>query len=222
MLHCAAAVSFFYGNGEERMEYEIIFYHSGKTSETERLLDKKLTRLHLTRRTSTAAVTPEELANALQKSLTACDLVVIIGGLDGGHQSTDSILSLILSAKGDSLHCEKLVDDEENLAYCIRAEKQCLLVFPDDPDIMEEMLDKRLLSELKKEYTLREEETDVPALETVTAQLQKQLSDREAPSSDYHAQLIRQQETVLKRLRWGMIASAAVGVILLLLAFLLR
>ncbi len=211
-----------YGNGDDRMEYEIIFYHSGKTSETERLLDKKLSKLHLVRRTSTAAVDPQELAEALAHSLTVCDIVIIIGGLDGGRQSTDSILSMILSAKEDHLHCEKLVDGDEHLSYCIRAEQQCILVFPDDPQVMEEMLNKRLLRQLKKDYTLREEESDAPSLETVTAQLQKQLADQDTPTSDYHAQVIRRQETELKRLLVGTIVSAAVGVILLVLAFLLH
>ncbi len=204
------------------MEYEIIFYHSGKTFEAERLLDRKLSGLHLTRRLSAAAVTPEELADQLSGCLSRCNIMVIIGGLDGGQQSTDSILSMILSAQGDSLHCEKLLDEEDNPAYYICAEQQCILVLPDDPAVMETMLDKRLLSVLKEKYVLGDEEQEeVPSLETVTAALQKDLSGLGQNTSDYHARLMAQQQTSLNRLRLLTLVSAGIGILLLIAAILM-
>lgn len=203
------------------MEYEIIFYHSGKTFEAERLLDRKLSGLHLTRRLSAAAVTPEELADQLSGCLSRCNIMVIIGGLDGGQQSTDSILSMILSAQGDSLHCEKLLDEEDNPAYYICAEQQCILVLPDDPAVMETMLDKRLLSVLKEKYVLGDEEQEeVPSLETVTAALQKDLSGLGQNTSDYHTRLMAQQQTSLNRLRLLTLVSAGIGILLLIAAIL--
>ena len=203
------------------MEYEIIFYHSGKTFEAERLLDRKLSGLHLTRRLSAAAVTPEELADQLSGCLSRCNIMVIIGGLDGGQQSTDSILSMILSAQGDSLHCEKLLDEEDNSAYYICAEQQCILVLPDDPAVMETMLDKRLLSVLKEKYVLGDEEQEeVPSMETVTAALQKDLSGLGQNTSDYHARLMAQQQTSLNRLRLLTLVSAGIGILLLIAAIL--
>ena len=203
------------------MEYEIIFYHSGKTFEAERLLDRKLSGLHLTRRFSAAAVTPEELADQLSGCLSRCNIMVIIGGLDGGQQSTDSILSMILSAQGDSLHCEKLLDEEDNPAYYICAEQQCILVLPDDPAVMETMLDKRLLSVLKEKYVLGDEEQEeVPSMETVTAALQKDLSGLGQNTSDYHARLMAQQQTSLNRLRLLTLVSAGIGILLLIAAIL--
>ncbi|HCA56251.1 MAG TPA: hypothetical protein DEO95_12400 [Ruminococcaceae bacterium] len=203
------------------MEYEIIFYHSGKTFEAERLLDRKLSGLHLTRRLSAAAVTPEELADQLSGCLSRCNIIVIIGGLDGGQQSTDSILSMILSAQGDSLHCEKLLDEEDNPAYYICAEQQCILVLPDDPAVMETMLDKRLLSVLKEKYVLGDEEQEeVPSMETVTAALQKDLSGLGQNTSDYHARLMAQQQTSLNRLRLLTLVSAGIGILLLIAAIL--
>ena len=203
------------------MEYEIIFYHSGKTFEAERLLDRKLSGLHLTRRLSAAAVTPEELADQLSGCLSRCNIIVIIGGLDGGQQSTDNILSMILSAQGDSLHCEKLLDEEDNPAYYICAEQQCILVLPDDPAVMETMLDKRLLSVLKEKYVLGDEEQEeVPSLETVTAALQKDLSGLGQNTSDYHARLMAQQQTSLNRLRLLTLVSAGIGILLLIAAIL--
>ncbi len=203
------------------MEYEIIFYHSGKTFEAERLLDRKLSGLHLTRRLSAAAVTPEELADQLSGCLSRCNIIVIIGGLDGGQQSTDNILSMILSAQGDSLHCEKLLDEEDNPAYYICAEQQCILVLPDDPAVMETMLDKRLLSVLKEKYVLGDEEQEeVPSMETVTAALQKDLSGLGQNTSDYHARLMAQQQTSLNRLRLLTLVSAGIGILLLIAAIL--
>ena len=203
------------------MEYEIIFYHSGKTFEAERLLDRKLSGLHLTRRLSAAAVTPEELADQLSGCLSRCNIMVIIGGLDGGQQSTDSILSMILSAQGDSLHCEKLLDEEDNPAYYICAEQQCILVLPDDPAVMETMLDKRLLSVLKEKYVLGDEEQEeVPSMETVTAALQKDLSGLGQNTSDYHTRLMAQQQTSLNRLRLLTLVSAGIGILLLIAAIL--
>lgn len=203
------------------MEYEIIFYHSGKTFEAERLLDRKLSGLHLTRRLSAAAVTPEELADQLSGCLSRCNIIVIIGGLDGGQQSTDSILSMILSAQGDSLHCEKLLDEEDNPAYYICAEQQCILVLPDDPAVMETMLDKRLLSVLKEKYVLGDEgQEEVPSMETVTAALQKDLSGLGQNTSDYHARLMAQQQTSLNRLRLLTLVSAGIGILLLIAAIL--
>lgn len=203
------------------MEYEIIFYHSGKTFEAERLLDRKLSGLHLTRRLSAAAVTPEELADQLSGCLSRCNIMVIIGGLDGGQQSTDNILSMILSAQGDSLHCEKLLDEEDNPAYYICAEQQCILVLPDDPAVMETMLDKRLLSVLKEKYVLGDEEQEeVPSMETVTAALQKDLSGLGQNTSDYHARLMAQQQTSLNRLRLLTLVSAGIGILLLIAAIL--
>ena len=203
------------------MEYEIIFYHSGKTFEAERLLDRKLSGLHLTRRLYAAAVTPEELADQLSGCLSRCNIMVIIGGLDGGQQSTDSILSMILSAQGDSLHCEKLLDEEDNPAYYICAEQQCILVLPDDPAVMETMLDKRLLSVLKEKYVLGDEEQEeVPSMETVTAALQKDLSGLGQNTSDYHTRLMAQQQTSLNRLRLLTLVSAGIGILLLIAAIL--
>ena len=201
------------------MEYEIIFYHSGKTFEAERLLDRKLSGLHLPRRLSAAAVTPEELADQFSGCLSRCNIIVIIGGLDGGQQSTDSILSMILSAQGDSLHCEKLLDEEDNPAYYICAEQQCILVLPDDPAVMETMLDKRLLSVLKEKYVLGDEEQEeVQSMETVTAALQKDLSGLGQNTSDYHARLMAQQQTSLNRLRLLTLVSAGIGILLLIAA----
>ncbi len=207
------------------MEYEIIFYHAGKTFETERLLTKKLSQRQLHHSTSTAAAAPEELAEALQTALGRCSVVLIIGGLDGSRHSTDSILSVILSAQRDSLYREKIVDESDNIAYYIRAQQQCILLMPDDPNVIEEMFEKRLLSVLEQHYALQKEADTAPLLTDVTEKLNRQLQDMDRHPSDYHDQIVRQQQSELKHLRWGITAAAITGCLLLLaslLTFLIR
>ena len=130
------------------MEYEIIFYHSGKTAECERLLEKRFSKLGLSALPSTAATDPASLASELQQALSCSDIVIIIGGLDGGRQSTDSILSQILSAEKERPDCEKLVDDNDNIAYFLKAGDQCIVVLPDETEVMEGMLDTVLICDL--------------------------------------------------------------------------
>ncbi len=203
------------------MDYEIIFYHSGKTAETERLLEKKFAPIELARRATSAAVSPSELANRLKDSLTAADIVVIIGGLDGGRQSTDAILSLILSSKASSLKCEKLLDDDDNLSYLIRAGEQCIIVFPDEPEIIETMLDKRLMRELCRIYSLSAPEDEEASIDEVTGELKKQLSGMKLVRSGYGAKYAEKQLRELKIFRIAMWSALAAGILLLIIAIIL-
>ncbi len=198
------------------MEYDIIFYHSGRTAEAERLLEKQFGERKMTRRASAAAMTPEELAHRLQKSLKHSDMAVIIGGLDGGSQSTDSILSSILSARAGSLHSEKLTDEEEHTAYVIHAGFQSILVFPDDTEVIEAMLDKRLLEDLSRRYSLQREEPDRPVLDHVTGQLQQELSRMGEKDTSYVLACQRKQQED-RKLRWmiGILSCAGAALIVL-------
>ena len=108
------------------MKYEIIFYHSGKTAQIEKTVNSELESSELELSLSSAAVTPEELAEELKKSLKRTDLVFVVGGLDGGEQSTDNVLSIILSSNGSEVRSEKLVDDEKNTSYLLKCKNQIL------------------------------------------------------------------------------------------------
>ncbi len=203
------------------MEYEIIFYHSGKTAETERLIEKKFRRIGLSRRGSCASVKPSELGNALKRALSRSDAAVLVGGLDGGRQSTDVILSSMLSSKAGSLHSERLVDEEDNEAYLIRAGRQFIILFPDETEVIEEMLDKRMLSEIKRFFELSEDEEESRPIEDVTGELRKQLSGMSPAGSSYALMYAQKQSRELKRLRilfWSLLAG---GVILLIIAIIL-
>ena len=167
------------------MEYEIIFYHSGKTAETERLIEKKFRRIGLSRRGSCASVKPSELG------------------------------------KAGSLHSERLVDEEDNEAYLIRAGRQFIILFPDETEVIEEMLDKRMLSEIKRFFELSEDEEESRPIEDVTGELRKQLSGMSPAGSSYALMYAQKQSRELKRLRilfWSLLAG---GVILLIIAIIL-
>lgn len=196
------------------MNYDILFYHSGKTAETERLIEKYFRKLKLKKRSSYAAVSPSELAGRLERSLKKSDIVVIIGGLDGGRQSTDAILSSILSSKASVLDCEKLIDDDDNISYIISAGKQCILVFPDETEVIGTMLELRIVSRLKKKYSLNEESEDIPSFESVKKELERQLEGQDMNSSGYAAEYVRNEKTKLNRLKICIAAASAAGVIL--------
>ncbi len=196
------------------MNYEIIFYHSGKTAETERLIEKNFGNLRLKKRTTEAAVRPEELGTMLGRALKKADIVVIIGGLDGGVQSTDMILSSILSAKGSGLKCERLIDDDDNIAYMIGAGKQNILVFPDETEVIGTMLEKRINQRLKTQYSLTEVSEDIPSFESVKKDLEDQLQGQDKMRSGYAEEYVRKEKTELKKLRIIIAGVSVLGAVL--------
>lgn len=158
------------------MKYEIIFYHSGKTAQIEKTVNSELESSELELSLSSAAVTPEELAEELKKSLKRTDLVFVVGGLDGGEQSTDNVLSIILSSNGSEVRSEKLVDDEKNTSYLLKCKNQTIVVFPDDIEFIEKMLRAKIILELRKKYSLKYEEGERPQMDKITKELDSQLS----------------------------------------------
>ena len=202
------------------MNYEIIFYHSGRTSETEKLLNKKLSPYGVERAGSIAAITPTDLAKELEAALDRSRLVIIIGGLDGGRQSTDTILSSILSS-GSGMTSEKLIDNEENISYIIKSEDRTIVVLPDEPDIISEMLDKRIISELRRRYSLTSEKDDSPTIESVVSELDKQLSKMDRTRTSIGNEFMRREEQSLKRLKVLIIALFAAGIALSALSIIL-
>ena len=115
------------------MDYELIYYTAGRTAEVERVLDKNLSQMGLSHSAGEAATTTSELANALAKRLKKSQLIFVIGGLNGGYDSTDKVLSKIL-VTNDSNVFSKRVDGEKNSGYSIRAIGQTIVILPDEPD----------------------------------------------------------------------------------------
>lgn len=159
------------------MDYEIIFYHSGKTAEIERMLERRLESLGLTRSISAAAADPSELAEMLGKSLSRCELIFVVGGLDNSAGSTDNVLSSVLSSEKGKLSSERLIDDNENTAYLIRSEQQLIAVVPDETEVIEKMLEKKIVIEIKTVYSLSEQNDEKPSIKEIKDELDKQLNE---------------------------------------------
>lgn len=159
------------------LDYEIIFYHSGKTAEIERTINLQLSQIEMNMLQSFAATTPTELAQMLGQSLERVDAVIIVGGLDGGKQSTDNVLSTILSTNGLKMESNKIVDDKGNIAYIIRCLEQTIIVFPDETSVIASMLKMKISALLAEIYKLKVKKSSGPSIESVTKELDRQLSD---------------------------------------------
>lgn len=158
------------------LNYEIIFYHSGKTAEIEQAISSKLSSVGMELSQSAAATSPTELAGFLAESLDRADAVIITGGLDGGKQSTDNVLSTVLSTNGSKMKSNKIVDENGNIGYIIKCLEQTIVVFPDETPVIKTMLDKKVISEFKEIYQLKQKKDDTPSIEKITKELDRQLS----------------------------------------------
>lgn len=201
------------------MDYEIIFYHSGKTAEIERMLERRLEGLGLKRSISAAAADPSELAGMLGKSLSRCELIFVVGGLDNSTGSTDNVLSSVLSSEKGKLSSERLIDDNENTAYLIRSEKQLIAVVPDETEVIEKMLDKKIISEIKTVYSLSEKNDEKPSIKEIKDELDKQLNDMGRTRTNVQPQTDIENKTDV--LLYLSVSLGIVSVLLLIAALIL-
>lgn len=158
------------------LDYEIIFYHSGRTAEIEKAINQRLEKTGMNMSQSAAAVSPAELADMLSTSLDRSEAVIIVGGLDGGSQSTENVLSAVLSTNGSKMKSNKIVDDSGNTAYMIRCLEQTILVFPDETDVITSMLDAKIISELAGIYKLKPVQENTPSIDEIANELDRQLA----------------------------------------------
>ena len=202
------------------MEYEIIFYHSGRTAEIERLLEKRLEALDLSRRISAAAADPEELSEMLRKSMSGCELIFVVGGLDNSKKSTDNVISSVLSSE-KGLSSERLIDDDENTAYLIRSEKQLIAVVPDDTEVIEKMLEKKIVSRIKSVFSVSEQNDEKPSINEIKEELDRQLSELGRTRTSVQSQAddkIKDEKDILLYLS---VSLGIVSVLLLITALIL-
>lgn len=153
------------------MDFEIIFYHSGKTAELERVLSDGLGR-GFSQKNACAAADPDELAGSLIKELKLCRVIFIIGGLDGGIQSTDAILRDVLSPK-DEKDFESVPLDEGG--RLLRSGSQTIILLPDSKTEIISILPK-LKKQLCGIYNIKEEENAVADIDKVARELDNDLS----------------------------------------------
>ncbi len=157
------------------MDYELIYYTSGRTAETERVLDKELSPLGLIHSAGAAATDKSELADILEKGLRKSRLIFVIGGLNDGYDSTDKVLSKILVSNDESVS-SKRIDGENTSGYIIRSKEQTIVVLPDDPEETERMLQGGVISELAEVYSLTVPEKKPSDIDNVMKKLDDELS----------------------------------------------
>lgn len=85
------------------MNYEMIFYHAGKTAEIQKLIDSSLSGFSMQLENAFAAVTPMELSKQLAKSVCRSRLILVIGG-SGSEDDCDTILGKVLTPKSGSIN----------------------------------------------------------------------------------------------------------------------
>lgn len=129
------------------MNSQMIFYLSKKTGPCEKKIKTIAKPLGITITQSFFATTPQNLGTLLINSLRANDIIFIIGGFHPGDKNNiEDVLSNAFS------HCppekiKKLPNPTGTDSYLIMQSSQLLIVLPDEPEQIEE-----IINDLAKDY----------------------------------------------------------------------
>lgn len=118
----------------------MIFYSARKTSACEHSLRKSLPQLALSVADTSFAVDNNEIGLQITSAFERCNLVFVIGGL--GIDGSRGIKSIISRALGKVSYdeCKKLRNSTGEDGYVIRAGRQLLVLLPDEPAQIEELM----------------------------------------------------------------------------------
>ncbi len=192
------------------MNYEIIFYRSGKTSEIQNLLSERLGEISLSLNEACAAVSPKELTEMLGRAVKRDKLILIVGG-DTGKQGTEGILNKVLKSDKAEIFSKELSNNGDVVCCIKRAEDQTIVTLPDDTDRISAILPdlKKILTDT---YKLNERVDKVDGFDDIAEDIDRQMARtkrvRVAPAGS----------TAEKRAESRLSALKATIVILLLLA----
>lgn len=192
------------------MNYEIIFYRSGKTSEIQNLLSETFSEISLSLNEACAAVSPKELTEILGRAIKRNKLILIVGG-DTGKYSTENILDKVLRSDKSEILSETLNSNDDPICRIKRAKDQTIVTLPDDTDKISD-----ILSDLKKNlsdiYKLKKNVDNETVNDNIAEDIDKQMARtkrvRVAPAGS----------TAEKRVEKKLSALKATIAILLLLA----
>ena len=122
------------------VECKTVFYSARKTSLCERALKKSFSELNLDANDISFAADKGSLCNVLTEAFGECNIVFVIGGLGfGDERDVKNIVSrLIKSSCVDD--CKKLKNENGDDGYVIRAANQLLILLPDEPEQIEEIM----------------------------------------------------------------------------------
>jgi hypothetical protein len=104
------------------------------------MLKKSFSELDLSLKSSSFAVDNRELGAKLSAAFENCSLVFIVGGLgiDDSRGIKNIISHALIKAYVDE--CKKLSNNQGEDGYVIRAGKQILVLLPDEPSQIQEIM----------------------------------------------------------------------------------
>ncbi len=122
------------------MNCRIVFYSAKKTSYCEKALRKSLSGLGLNVKTAAYAVNGEGLGEQLVEAFSDCDIVFTVGGLSfDDRRSIKTVMSNAVRDNETDI-CRKLKNNGGEDGYILRAGNQILVILPDDPEQLDEIL----------------------------------------------------------------------------------
>ncbi len=123
------------------MNCELIFYLAKKTSMCERVLKKQLTSFNISLSKTFFSTGSIQLGTLLCETFKRCNLCFIIGGLEfSDKQGIKNVLSKALAY--ENLNDMKKIENPNGYqdGFIFRCGTQLLIVLPDEPDNIAEML----------------------------------------------------------------------------------
>lgn len=151
------------------MNYELIYYRSSATAEIQHITENNLSETGLILSDAYAAASPEELADRLSAAVRKARLIFVVG-----EQSGENILKKVLNPKQEPGSKTVTTEESARTVTYISGE-QTIILLPDDLDHADALL-KQIRKNLIKKYHLNEVSNDEPDVETVSQELDKQLS----------------------------------------------
>lgn len=133
------------------MDCKVIFYSARKTSFCERSLKKSFSQFSLGFIESVFANNSKDFGKQVISAFEKCNIVFVIGGLgiDGNRGMKNIISNALESTEFDE--CYKLKNSQGEDGYVVKCGLQMLVLLPDEPvqieEIMQGALGKYLLTE---------------------------------------------------------------------------
>lgn len=171
------------------MKCELIFYLAGRTGQLEDLLAERLSELGVSIAEVTAATSQEELAAALEKGVSRRNLLLVVGGMskpneENAARQISKLLSLPLSSVNPPVFrngTPLFAGENRQPGFFLESGRQSLLLLPDDPETVGEILDRRGLSLVREKYALLPQHRQTPDPEQRGRELQAEIkSSQEA------------------------------------------
>lgn len=122
------------------MNCRLVFFAARKTSFCERALQKSFSELDLELVKTCFATDSEQLGNELTDAFKKLNVVFVVGGL--GFDDEKGIKSIISRALCETPvnDCKKLKNQNGDDGYVVRAANQLLVLLPDEPEQIEEIM----------------------------------------------------------------------------------